>query len=310
MEQEEPVWRRQSEVARVRLLVLDIDGTIEDKAGYIRESVAPAIRSAQRLGVAVAHATGRGFQLSLPAVNSLGSSLPVICHEGALVKDPKTGLVHRHWFLSPRAVGQVLDHTELLSKSGRVSVHFHVDDELYVSNLNSASIKYFEGSTIAPIVVSDLRAMLNRTITKMRVVSDDAALITRLRNRLQNADSRARLRQYKSLTFLEVDHPAVNKRLAVSYLAENIMGLRAENVMAIGDDFPDIEMLHYAGIGVAMGNAPLAVKAFADWVTTTIEKDGVARAIERWILRDTLMPVGSLKRIHQAQARYRLRHIA
>ena len=64
------------------------------------------------------------------------------------------------------------------------------------------------------------------------------------------------------------------------------MALRPENVMAIGDDFSDIEMLEYAGIGVAMGNAPAAVKARADWVTTTIEKDGVARALERWILRD------------------------
>mgnify|MGYP006181803593 CR=1 FL=1 len=50
--------------------------------------------------------------------------------------------------------------------------------------------------------------------------------------------------------------------------------------MAIGDDFTDIEMLQYAGIGVAMGNAPLEVRAAADWVTTTIEEDGVARAID------------------------------
>ena len=64
------------------------------------------------------------------------------------------------------------------------------------------------------------------------------------------------------------------------------MALRPENVMAIGDDFSDIEMLEYAGIGVAMGNAPAAVKACADWVTSTIEKDGVAKAVERWLLVD------------------------
>jgi hydroxymethylpyrimidine pyrophosphatase-like HAD family hydrolase len=74
--------------------------------------------------------------------------------------------------------------------------------------------------------------------------------------------------------------------LAVRFLGEEIMALRPENVMAIGDDFSDLEMLEYAGIGVAMGNAPEAVKARADWVTTTIEKDGVARALERWVLVD------------------------
>jgi hydroxymethylpyrimidine pyrophosphatase-like HAD family hydrolase len=84
---------------------------------------------------------------------------------------------------------------------------------------------------------------------------------------------------------LEAFHPAVNKRLAVSYLAEDIMALRPENVMAIGDDYTDIEMLQYAGIGVAMGNASEEVKEIADWVTTTIEEDGVVGAVERFILR-------------------------
>jgi hydroxymethylpyrimidine pyrophosphatase-like HAD family hydrolase len=70
----------------------------------------------------------------------------------------------------------------------------------------------------------------------------------------------------------------------VSYLAEELLALRPENVMAIGDDFTDIEMLEYAGIGVAMGNAPAAVKACADWVTTTIEQDGVLKALEKWVV--------------------------
>jgi Cof subfamily protein (haloacid dehalogenase superfamily) len=268
----------------VRLLVLDLDGTIADEADHIRDSVAHAIRSAKRRGVAVAIATGRGFQYSLPAYDSLGSTLPLICDEGALVKEPKTGIVHRHWSLARRVAGQVLDYTERLSLSGRLSIHFHVEDSLFVSNLNNAAVRYFAGSPIEPIVVSDLRPLLNRATTKVRVLSDDAALITRLSAQLQNAQARARLKQYRSLTFLEVDHPAVNKRLAVSYLAEEIMRLRPENVMAVGDDFSDIEMLRYAGIGVAMGNAPEEVKASADWVTTTVEKDGVARAIEKWIL--------------------------
>jgi hydroxymethylpyrimidine pyrophosphatase-like HAD family hydrolase len=54
--------------------------------------------------------------------------------------------------------------------------------------------------------------------------------------------------------------------------------------MAVGDDFTDIEMLRYAGIGVAMGNAPAPVRECADWVTNTIEEDGVATAVEKWIL--------------------------
>jgi hydroxymethylpyrimidine pyrophosphatase-like HAD family hydrolase len=106
-------------------------------------------------------------------------------------------------------------------------------------------------------------------------LSDDVHVIARLSTELKNSDSRTQVTQDESITLLEAFHQTVNKRLAVRYLAEWIMGLSPENVMAVGDDFNDIEMLRYAGIGVAMGNAPAAVKASADWVTTTIE---------RWIL--------------------------
>ena len=271
--------------ADIRLLVLDIDGTIVDESNRIRDSVAQAIHSAQRQGVAVAIATGRLYQSSLHACDSIGSTLPLICYEGALIREPNTGFVHRHWPVEPRVAVQVLDFTERLSLSGRLSVHFYIQDNLYVSNLNDASIKYFEGSKVEPILVSDLRQMLNRPATKVMVLSDDVQVIARLSSQLKNSHSRTQVKQYKSITLLEAFHPVVNKGLAVSYLAEEIMALRPENVMAVGDDFTDIDMLQYAGIGVAMGNAPVEVKASADWVTTTLEKDGVARAVERWILR-------------------------
>jgi Cof subfamily protein (haloacid dehalogenase superfamily) len=269
----------------VRLLVLDIDGTIFDGSNQIRESVAGAILAAQQRGVAVALATGRLYQSSLHAYESIGSMLPLICYEGALICEPKTGVVHRHWPIEPGVAAQVLDYCEKHNRSGCVSVHFYMQDSLYVSNMNDASRKYFEGSKVEP-VVSDLRQLLNQATTKVMVVSDDGEVIAQLSSHLKNSSTRTQIIRHASITVLEAFHPAVNKRSAVSYLAEDIMGLRPENVMAIGDDFTDIEMLKYAGIGVAMGNAPAEVKALADWVTTTVEEDGVARAVERWILRD------------------------
>lgn len=268
----------------VRLLVLDIDGTILDESNRIRSSVAKAIHSARRRGVAVALATGRQYQSSLIAYESIGSTLPLICYEGALIREPETGFVHRHWPLDPHVAAQVLDHTELLRLSGQVSVQFHLRDDIYVSNLNGAAVKYFEASKVVPIVVNDLWQLLNRAITKVMVLSDEAELITRISNDLKYS-CRTQVMRYKSMTLFEMFHPAVNKQLAVRYLAEEVMALQPENVMAVGDDFNDIEMLQYAGIGVAMGNAPMAVRESADWVTTTIENDGVARAVERWIVR-------------------------
>jgi hydroxymethylpyrimidine pyrophosphatase-like HAD family hydrolase len=62
------------------------------------------------------------------------------------------------------------------------------------------------------------------------------------------------------------------------------LGLQAQNVMAIGDNFNDVEMIEYAGTGIAMGNAPEAVKALANWVAPDVEDDGAAAAIERFLL--------------------------
>jgi Cof subfamily protein (haloacid dehalogenase superfamily) len=273
--------------ADIRLLVLDLDGTIVDQSDHISDSVAQSLELVKRRGVAVAIATGRRYRPSLPAYDLIGSTLPLICYEGGLIRERNTGFTHRHWPLGPPVLSQILDNTEGLSLDGRLSVHFYIEDDLYVSNMNDASRKFFEGSTVVPIVVSDLRPLLNRAPTKVMVLSDDVEIITSLSTQLKNSDSRTRIREYKSsITLLEAFHPTANKRLAVRCLAEEIMALRPENVMAIGDDFSDIEMLEYAGIGVAMGNAPAAVKARTDWVTTTIEEDGVARAVERWILRD------------------------
>ncbi len=268
----------------IRLLVLDLDGTIVDETNHIRDSVTQTVDLLRRRGIAVAIATGRRYQSSLPAYDLIGSTMPLICYEGGQIRDRNSGIIHRHWPLEPHVVSQILDHTERLSLNGGLSVHLYIEDDLYVSNLNDASRKLFEGSTVVPIVMSDLRPLLSRAITEVMVLSADLEVITRLSTHLKNSDTRTRVKEYKSITFLEAFHRTVNKRLAVKYLAEEIMALRPENVMAIGDDSSDVEMLEYAGIGVAMGNAPAAVKACADWVTTTIEKDGVARAVEKWIL--------------------------
>ncbi len=270
--------------ADVRLLVLDIDGTIVDESNRARDSVARAIRSAERRGAAVALATGRRYQSSLDVYEWTGSTLPLICYEGALIRQPQTGFVHRQWPLEPDALALLLEHAEPLGLSGRLSVHLHTQDNLYVSNLNDASVSYFGGSKVEPVVVGDMRQLLNHAATKVTVLSDDAEVIIRLSGRLKKGSGRTEVKRHKSVSYLEAFHPAAGKRLAVSYLAEEVLGLRPENVMAVGDDFTDIEMLRYAGVGVAMGDAPAAVKASADCVTASVENDGVAEAVERWIL--------------------------
>src|SRR5215471_6467766 len=150
---ERGVRRPPSETSGIRLLVLDIDGTIVDEANRVRESVSHAIHSAQRRGVAVALASGRLFQTALHPYEAIGCTLPLICFEGALIREPNTGFVHRHWPLEPDVAAQMLDYAKELTPTSDLSIHFHIQDRVYVSHVNDASIEYFEKSKIEPNVV-------------------------------------------------------------------------------------------------------------------------------------------------------------
>lgn len=269
----------------IRLLVLDIDGTIAGESNSIRQPVIEAVRAAQAKGIKVAIATGRLYQSALRFYEAIGSTLPLIAYEGALIREPQTGIVHRHWSIDPQIAAQLLDYLEANDWGERLSIHLHIEDKLYIRKFNATTLAYLEQSQFKAILVSDLRQVLDQGITKVKALSQDCQVITELFNSLRQYYSPAQLylNQYQE-TSLEAVHPSVNKGVAVNYLAETLMALKPENVMAIGNEFNDVEMLEYAGIGVAMGNAPEGVKAIADWVAPSIEADGVAIAIQTWIL--------------------------
>jgi Cof subfamily protein (haloacid dehalogenase superfamily) len=259
----------------IRLLVLDLDGTIVDHNEHIRESVVHAAQLIQRRGVAVAIATGRLFQTSLPAYRLIGSSLPLICYEGALIKGPLTGVVHRHWPLDPEVIAK------LIAYAGKVSLHLHVQDKIVVSTEDSLVAQFYEDFDVRLSPINDLRAL--DEVTKVTMLSDDQQELAQLSSEFTNLPIRFRASQYKSFSILEGLHPLASKRLAVKYLAEEIMTLSAEEVMTIGDDHTDGDLFEYAGLSVAMGNATDEVKAAASWITTNIEEDGMALAVDRWL---------------------------
>ncbi|MBW4519342.1 MAG: Cof-type HAD-IIB family hydrolase [Scytolyngbya sp. HA4215-MV1] len=270
----------------IRLLVLDIDGTISGRSNQVREPVKQAIRAAQAKGIQVAIATGRMYRSALRFHAEIGSRLPLMAYQGAWIQDPTNGTTHRHWSVPKPLVLQLLDDFEQPELRHLLSVHFYIDDQLVVREITEETRLYAERSGIEPIVVGDLRRTLTTEPTKVLALSDDSALITKLLGNLRQKYPPAELYLTTSVaTFFEATHPLVSKGTAVRYLAEEILGWQAANVMAIGDNFNDVEMLEYAGIGVAMAESPEAVKAIAQWVAPSVETDGVAAAIEQFLLQ-------------------------
>lgn len=269
----------------IRLLVLDIDGTIAGKSNDIREPVKQAVRKAQAKGIQVAIATGRMYRSALRFHQAIDSSLPILAYQGAWIQDPATQKIHQHLPVSCTMAEQLLDYFESEALRSLLSVHFYINDQLYVREVTPETKIYAQRAGIEPLPVGDLRQVLTCEPTKVLALSDDTAIIDQLLGSLRQQYTPAELYLTKSVaTFFEATNPAANKGTAVRYLAEEMLGLTAQNVMTIGDNFNDVEMLEYAGLGVAMGDAPADVKAIAQWVAPSVEEDGAAAAIEAFIL--------------------------
>jgi Cof subfamily protein (haloacid dehalogenase superfamily) len=270
----------------IKLLVLDIDGTIAGKSNNLSPRVKEAIAATQAKGIQVAIATGRMYRSALRFYQQIDSQLPLIAYQGAWIQDPNTGKVHRHVPIKREIAWELLNYFEKPQWQWDLplSVHFYINDELYVREITKETQDYGDRSNITPIAVGDLRKTLQEP-TKILALCDDANLIQKLLENVRQHYSTEELYITTSVpTFFEATNPQVNKGIGVRYLAEDLMGLDRNNVMAIGDNFNDLEMLEYGGIGVAMGEAPEDVKQIADWVTTGVEEDGAAVAIEKFLL--------------------------
>jgi len=273
----------------IRLLVLDIDGTIAGRSNQVTEGVKSAIAAVQARGIQVAIATGRMYRSAVRFHAAVGSVLPILSYQGALIKDPSTRRVYRHTPLSRAHALALLAELAALEAAEKLSIHLYIDDSLHVREILADTRDYADRSGVVPIAVGDLSTYLQRqpTIetTKLLALSPDPAIVTDLLTRLKQTYSPAELYLTQSVeTFFEATHPSSNKGAAVKFLAEEMLDLSPAQVMTVGDNFNDYEMIRYAGIGVAMGDAPADVKAIADWVAPSVEADGVVSAINRFLL--------------------------
>jgi Cof subfamily protein (haloacid dehalogenase superfamily) len=273
----------------VRLLVVDLDGTVMGGDGVIRPRVHEAIERASARGVIVTIATGRMYRSSVPYARQLGLRAPIICYQGAYVRE-----------LGGERGGTLLYHRPLAADVARAAitwsrgqgfdVHVNVDDRLLVEA--GESIEDYERRVgIHAEFVPDLIAAVDEPATKV------LALAAAPRPELFLADARAAFDGRAHVTvshpeYLEWTAPGVTKGAAVRWLARRLR-VPLAGVMAIGDQHNDLEMLQAVGRGVAMGGAPDVVRRAVRYVTAPVESDGAAVAIEALILGTaSLRPAG------------------
>lgn len=273
------------EAPQIRLLVLDIDGTIAGESNDIADPVLEAIQAAQARGIQVAIATGRMYRSALRFHQKIQSTLPLIAYQGAWIQDPHTQEYHRHTPVGRPQAEQLIRFLDQRQFRDQLSIHFYIDDQLYVRKITPVTAAYAERSGVEPIEVGDLRTVLDRPTTKVLALSDDPEPVQRAMNGLKMIFSYLDLHITTSTpTFIEATHPLANKGDAVQYLAEGLLGLYPEEVMTIGDNCNDAEMLLYSGFSVAMANSPDSVQQVADWIAPSVEEHGAAIAIHKFLL--------------------------
>ncbi|PSF37320.1 Cof-type HAD-IIB family hydrolase [Aphanothece hegewaldii CCALA 016] len=271
----------------IRLLALDLDGTIVGHNNQISERVQQAIQTVQAKGVQVAIATGRMYKSAYKYHQTIASELPLIAYNGALIQDPKSQKILYHLPVALTTAKDLIHELEQPQWRSKININLYINDQLYVSQINDETKRYAQRSNIEAIAVGDLITFLqnNDNPTKILAIGKSRKVTRQLMNSLQQRFTSDQLYLTQSTPiFLEATHQKANKGTGVYYLAEQILGLKAEQVMTIGDNFNDVSMLSYAGMSVVMGNAPDAVKEFASWVAPPIELDGVAVAIEKFLL--------------------------
>jgi len=263
---------------RFRLVALDFDGTLKPRNAPITPGVRDAVARTLASGIEVTLATGRMFPSVLPFSQELGLTAPVICLGGAAIRDPRTGAT-----LFERGIPLALAREVIAAARERgLSACAYTGDSLLVERVDPASAFAGYVARSRAEVVPDLLERLTADPSHMAVVSDEVRTRDLVRELREVFGERLAVTSGHPL-LAEIDHPSVSKAVALARLAEHL-GVKREQVVAIGDDWNDIPMLDYAGLGVAMGDAAPEVLAAADVVAPTAAEDGVAWVLEKYVL--------------------------
>lgn len=273
--------------SQIKLLVLDIDGTLVGESNEITQQVQSAVKVAQENKITVGVATGRMYRSAVRFHQILKAEQPLIAYNGAWMQCPNTQKKYQHLPVSSKIAQELLKYFQSTDLNPYFELHVYWEDQLYVKEITQQTKRYAERCQIEAIAVDNLEDILKADPTKVLALARFPEMIPKLIKDLRKLYTPADLHLTQSeTTLVELINPQVNKGKAVKYLAEEILGITRDNVMAIGDNYNDLEMLEYAGTGIAMGSAPLEVKEIADWVAPDVDGDGVAVALEKFLSQE------------------------
>ncbi|MDR1455984.1 MAG: Cof-type HAD-IIB family hydrolase [Tannerella sp.] len=266
-----------------KLLVLDVDGTLLNEAKKITLRTKMALLKIQHLGVQIVLASGRpayGLRaLAEELAMDRNGGFILACNGGQIIQLPDSQLL-----FEKRIDPEMLPYLERKArKNGFPIFTYHRDTIIATHPQNGRIRREAELNGMCVKGVSGFAEAVDFSPCKCMIVSEDGAALARLeahwKRQLAGSLDVFRSEDY----FLEIVPQHIDKANTLSWLMTKL-SVDAKEVMAVGDGVCDVTMIQLAGLGVAMGNARDSVKACADCVTDSNEADGVATAVEKYIL--------------------------
>lgn len=259
----------------IKLIATDIDGTILKYNFEFNQEVKDCITKLTNDDVKVVLVTGRMHSATDYIAEELGLNTPIVSYQGGLIKHNGETLYEKH--LDPNVAKEIIHW----AKKNDVHLNLYMDDELYVEK-DDAVVRRYTGERSAGFIVKSFSELKLEKINKMLAIDfEDENKVTMWKEYLAN--KYADLHIVKSTPyFCEICHEEATKACAVNFLKE-YWTLERTEIMTIGDQNNDIELLSAGGIKVAMGNATEELKAVADYITDTVNHNGFVTAVERFV---------------------------
>src|SRR5579883_1099955 len=283
-------------LSEIKLIAIDIDGTLLNPEGEITARVRGAIEAAQRAGIIVTLATARRYFNTGQIADMLGLELPLIVYDGALIVNHPAQTILCSQPLSAHVAGQVV---EIFRRCGIQPV-IQPDDGLREAVWTGPAV--WDHAELATYLAAAGDRLCRMSYEQLCAGGDPLRIVAFASQEaiervipaisvLACSWSRLSMGSYNCAE-LAIMHPGCSKASGVAALAARYT-IPLTQVMAIGDNTNDITMLQTVGWGVAMGQATAAVKAAARAITASNQEDGVALAIEQYALasRPSVVPL-------------------
>lgn len=289
-----------------KIVAIDLDGTLLNSFGEITPNTKEVLKKAIEKGVQVVLASGRPVSAIENIANEIGAEEYLISGNGALVYDIKEKKIVYDKFLSKDQVLEIVD----ICEENSIYCNVYTEQEVIAKSLNYNVLFYHkenakkpEGKRTNINIVSNLRKYIEELsadskFLKVTVCDPNRLIFNGIIRKLRNIEtidvldvSHMSRKTIKDGTddvqieyfYTEITNKNVNKWSAIEYLLEK-ENIKPEEVMAIGDNVNDKEMIQNAGLGVVMGNSSPQMKEMADIVVSDNNSDGIVEAVEKFIL--------------------------